>query len=216
MDMEDVRPAESFHEEEQEWSSRVDQEESQPALVKDEEEEHSISQEDPEELEEFPVISVIVKGEDDEDKGQREEKKGVESPSSSSTRRMTTETDGDHCGGSQALAPLSDSDDTTSHSPDTDDEEDSKTCHTDNTHFKCSQCDKTFVNKRNLKRHMRSHTGRLKTTMDEASVSKYLEAENEIQMYVHLEFCSLIISLMTAMKEQLYKKHLARKYGNKF
>ncbi|XP_054627907.1 zinc finger protein 394-like isoform X2 [Dunckerocampus dactyliophorus] len=164
--------------EQQEWSSRVEREEPQPYHIKDEEEEpepphvkeeeedHSISQEGEhlEGLEEFPFIGVPVKSEDDEDKGESEEKREVEPPSSSSTQHMTTEADGDHCGGSQAdnlLAPLSDSDDTTSHSPDTDDE-DSKadmTCHTDHTHFKCSQCDKTFNYRGSLKRHMKIHTG---------------------------------------------------------
>ncbi|XP_054626353.1 zinc finger protein 2-like isoform X2 [Dunckerocampus dactyliophorus] len=136
---------------------------SQHLYFKEEEEEHSISQEG-EQLEAFPVIGVPLKSEDDEDKGESEEKKEVEPPSSNSSLHMTTEADGDHCGGSQAdnlLAPLSDSDDTTSHSPDTDDE-DSKadmTCHTDNTHFKCPHCDKTFHYRRSLKRHMRLHTG---------------------------------------------------------
>ncbi|XP_061889299.1 uncharacterized protein LOC133639731 isoform X10 [Entelurus aequoreus] len=95
--------------------------------IKKEEEEHSISQEGDhlEGLVEFPVTGVPVKSEDDEVKGESEEKREAEPPSSSSTQHMTTEADGDHCGGSQAdkmLAPLSDSEDTTSHSPDTDDE----------------------------------------------------------------------------------------------
>ncbi|XP_061890259.1 uncharacterized protein LOC133640706 isoform X3 [Entelurus aequoreus] len=81
--------------------------------IKEEEEEHSISQEGEhlEWLEEFPVIGVPVKSEDDEVKGESEEKREAEPPSSSSTQHMTTEADGDHCGGSQAdklLAPLSD------------------------------------------------------------------------------------------------------------
>ncbi|XP_061742746.1 cardiomyopathy-associated protein 5-like isoform X2 [Nerophis ophidion] len=66
---------------------KEEEEDPPPLHIKDEEEEHSISQE-------FPVIVVIVKSEDDEVTG-----------------------DGDHCGGSQAdklLAPLSDSEDTTS------------------------------------------------------------------------------------------------------
>ncbi|XP_054624402.1 uncharacterized protein LOC129177361 isoform X2 [Dunckerocampus dactyliophorus] len=104
-----------------------DQEEPQPPHVKEEENDHSISQEKEhlEGLEKFPGIGVPVKTEDDEDKGGSEEKRGGGPPSSPSTQHMTTEADGDHCGGSQAgngLAPLSDNDNT-SLSPDTDDED---------------------------------------------------------------------------------------------
>ncbi|XP_054626352.1 zinc finger protein 771-like isoform X1 [Dunckerocampus dactyliophorus] len=145
---------------------KEEDEEPQPPHMKEEEEEHSISQEGEhlEGLEEFSVIGVDMKSEDDEDKGESEEKTEVEPPSSSSSQHMTTEADGDHCGGSQAdnlLAPLSNSDNTTSHSPDADDE-DSKadmTCHSDNTHFKCSHCGKTFNYHSNMKRHMTMHTG---------------------------------------------------------
>nr|XP_057908551.1 zinc finger and SCAN domain-containing protein 21-like [Doryrhamphus excisus] len=157
--------------EQQEWNSRMGQKEPQfphikeekekPQLpcIKEEEDAYSINQEGEhlEGLEEFPVIGVPVKSEDDEYKGQSEERREVEPPSSSSLQHMTTEADG----GSQAdslFAPRSDSDDITSHSPDTDDEAD-MTCHTASTRWKCSQCDKTFVNKGNLNRHTKQHTG---------------------------------------------------------
>ncbi|XP_072772659.1 uncharacterized protein [Nerophis lumbriciformis] len=116
-------------------SPHIKEEEEDPLTphIKEEEEEHSISQqgEHLEGLEEvdvtkMPVTGVPVKSEDDEVKSESEEKREAEPPSSSSTQHMTTEADGDHCGGSQAdkiLAPLSDSEDTTSHSPDTDDED---------------------------------------------------------------------------------------------
>ncbi|XP_054644026.1 oocyte zinc finger protein XlCOF22-like [Dunckerocampus dactyliophorus] len=140
----------------------------------------------------LPLTGVSVKTEDHEDKPQlhhspSEEKREAEPSSSSSTQHMTTEADGDHRGGSQAdnlLAPLSDSDDITSHSPededndynqeslssDTDCEGDMMT-HTDNKHsecskkktgkrrFNCSVCAKRFSFKRCLTRHMRTHTG---------------------------------------------------------
>ncbi|XP_061890082.1 zinc finger protein 37-like [Entelurus aequoreus] len=148
--------------------AHIKEEEGEPHSphIKEEEEEHSISQEGEhlEWLEEFPVIGVIVKSEGDEVKGESEEKREAEPPSSSSTQHMTTEADGDHCGGSQAdklLAPLSDSDDITSHSSDTDDEDSKvdKACQTDFTHFTCSHCDKTFKQHSRLVKHMRTHTG---------------------------------------------------------
>ncbi|XP_061890530.1 zinc finger protein 260-like [Entelurus aequoreus] len=160
MDKEEPQPFHIKEEEEAPHTLQMQREENNPLTshFKEEEEEHSISQEW---LEEF---HVIVKSEDDEVKGESEEKREAEPPSSSSTQHMTTEADGDHCGGSQAdklLAPLSDSEDTTSHSPDTDDEhsKDDKTCHTDNKRFTCSHCDKTFKSPSNLKIHMRTHTG---------------------------------------------------------
>ncbi|XP_054626259.1 zinc finger protein 501-like [Dunckerocampus dactyliophorus] len=142
--------------EQQEWSFSGEQKEPQPPHIKEEKEAHSVSQEGEhlEGLEEFPVIGVPVKSEDDEDKGESEEKREVEPPSSSSTQHMTTEADGDHCGGSQAdsrVAPLSDSDDTTSKT-------DGRMV-ADNTRLKCSLCDKTFARKNNLKEHMICHTG---------------------------------------------------------
>nr|XP_061823894.1 involucrin-like [Nerophis lumbriciformis] len=114
-------------EENEPQSTHIKDEKEEPQPLHMKEEEHSISR-DGEHLEgqeEFPLINVPFKGEDDKVKGESEEKREAEPPSSSST-----EADGDHCGLSQAdklLAPLSDSDDTTSHSPDTDD-----------THLKCS------------------------------------------------------------------------------
>nr|XP_057907826.1 gastrula zinc finger protein XlCGF17.1-like [Doryrhamphus excisus] len=133
-------------------------EDTQSPYIKEEQEPHSISQdgEHLQGLKEFPMIGVHVKSEYDE--VQSEKKREVEPQSSSST-----EADGDHGGVSPAhdlLAPLSDSDDITSQS-DTDDEdyEADVTSHADNTLWKCSQCDKTFVHKMNLKIHMRRHTG---------------------------------------------------------
>nr|XP_057934827.1 zinc finger protein 391-like isoform X2 [Doryrhamphus excisus] len=145
----------------------VKEEEAEPEAVhvKDEEEELYITQEEAE-LNKVPQTGVSMKTEDEPPKSSQlhpgpngEETREAEHPSSSST-----EADGDHCGGSPAdklLAPLSDSEHTTSHSPDTDDEDSTAdmTCHHGNTRLKCQHCDKTFGCRSHLKRHVRVHTG---------------------------------------------------------
>ncbi|XP_054642501.1 histone acetyltransferase KAT6A-like isoform X4 [Dunckerocampus dactyliophorus] len=132
---EDMREAEP-----QPLNVKEEKEEPQTPYVKEEEEELSITQEGehllgPEEadLTRLPLTGVSVKTEDPEDKppessqlhhSPSEEMREAEPSCSSSLQHMTTEADGDHCGGSQAdnlLAPLSDSDDTTSHSPEGED-----------------------------------------------------------------------------------------------
>ncbi|XP_054628538.1 zinc finger protein 37-like isoform X3 [Dunckerocampus dactyliophorus] len=177
--------------------STLKQEDPQPPHVKKEEEELWITQEGecflgPKEanLTKLPLTGVSVKTEDDEDKppessqlhhSPSEEHRGAKPPSSRSPQHMTTEADGDHCGGSQAdklLAPLSDSDDTTSHSSededrdgtqeplssDTDCEGDMRT-HTQNKHSECSKKKKgkkcvtcSVCAKSHLTRHMPKHT----------------------------------------------------------
>ncbi|XP_061620967.1 zinc finger protein 41 homolog [Phyllopteryx taeniolatus] len=130
--------------------------EPQPPNVKEEEEEGDITK--------LSLIRIIVKSEDDEDKGQHEANGAAELLSTSSSLHMTKKSDGAHCKEPQAdslLAPLSDRDNISSYYPDTDDEhfKGQMTCHTDNKHVKCSQCDKLFYDKSNLNRHMRVHTG---------------------------------------------------------
>ncbi|XP_061819582.2 uncharacterized protein [Nerophis lumbriciformis] len=142
-------------------SSRVEEEEPHPPRVKEEEEEHSISQEEHEGLVEFPVI---VKSEEDEVKGERE----AEPPSGSSSQHMTTED----------LAPLSESDHTTS----ADTEEDSKA---EATHLKCSLCDKTFGKKVNLKRHVRIHTAEKRFMCSFCGKRFYHKGHFETHMRTH-------------------------------
>ncbi|XP_061669656.1 gastrula zinc finger protein XlCGF17.1-like isoform X2 [Syngnathoides biaculeatus] len=112
--------------EKQEWSSREEQQEPERAHIKEEEEEADVS--------ELPFTCVIVKSEKDfQDECERDQVDSL-------------------------LAPLSESDDVTSHSPhdDDDDEEHPEgdaTCHTDNQHVKCYQCDQTFFNRSLFKKH---------------------------------------------------------------
>nr|XP_057937928.1 major centromere autoantigen B-like isoform X2 [Doryrhamphus excisus] len=134
------QPIKEEEEETQPSYVKEEEEEPQPPYVKEEEEELWITQEGehllgPEEadLTRLPLTGVSVKTDDHEDKppessqlhhSPSEEMREAEPSCSSSLQHMTTEADGDHCGGSQAdnlLAPLSDSDDTTSHSPEDED-----------------------------------------------------------------------------------------------
>ncbi|XP_077374933.1 uncharacterized protein LOC144017350 isoform X1 [Festucalex cinctus] len=141
----------------QEWRSQVEPQEPEPPLIKEEQQEDDITN--------LPLTVVPVKSECDDEKCQSEQNRWAEPPSSSSSHHMTREVDGGNYGGSGAessFAPLSDNDYIMPHSPDTDDEEHSKgdrTYHTGKKKWKCSQCNKSFGVKINLKRHMVIHTG---------------------------------------------------------
>ncbi|XP_054628167.1 zinc finger and SCAN domain-containing protein 12-like isoform X2 [Dunckerocampus dactyliophorus] len=179
--------------------STLKQEYPQPPRIKEEEEELWITLDgdyllgkEEADVSKLPLTGVSVKTEYNEDKPpvsshlhciSNEENGGTEPPSSSSPQHMTTEAAGDHRGGSQAdiLAPRSDSDDTTSHSPEDEDGDDTQEplssdpdwegdmgTHTDSKRsekktgkkrFTCSVCAKSFIYRSYLTQHMRTHTG---------------------------------------------------------
>ncbi|XP_041662028.1 zinc finger protein 595-like [Cheilinus undulatus] len=172
-------------EEQKEWSSSLDQEDSEPPHIKEEQEELCSTQEGEQlqGLEEadtttFPFTLVTVKCEDDEEK-----------PQCSSERRseqMETGADGGDCGGAE---PAKDSGPKRQSQPETEikteDLSGSRTEEiniwqdaradrsggnsaknirhgrhtTDGKLHHCSECDKTFKKKQNLILHMRNHTG---------------------------------------------------------
>ncbi|XP_061666104.1 zinc finger protein 177-like isoform X4 [Syngnathoides biaculeatus] len=129
------------------------------------------TEEEEEAITKLPSTVVLLKSEDKD--SPNEENRGAQPPcnSSFSSQHMTTQVDGDHCGESQAdgfLAPLSNNDDTTSHSSDYDDgdgddddelSDPHKADHTDKKDCKCFQCGKPFENQSILRRHMRTHNG---------------------------------------------------------
>ncbi|XP_061553842.1 zinc finger protein 572-like isoform X3 [Phycodurus eques] len=149
---------EHFHIEEQ-------QQQQQTARIKKEEEPPYVKEEE-ERVTGLPSTGVPLKREDE---GPSENSGGAEpaSSGSSSSRRTTTEGEGDRRGPSQAdglLAPLSDGDHATSHSPYTEDDDDDEaegheTGRTDKKRWECSHCGKTFASKCSLKVHMTTHTG---------------------------------------------------------
>ncbi|XP_061748897.1 zinc finger and SCAN domain-containing protein 2-like [Nerophis ophidion] len=139
-----------FNKHQQTVCNEMEQEETEPPCIKEEDEEADIS--------ELPGTAVPVKSDDDEVKGESVERREAEPPSSSSRQHMTKEGDGDHCGGSQAdLAPLSDSEQTTTPSPDTDDEVSKADAEV--KYFPCLVCGKVFTRNASLISHKRTHTG---------------------------------------------------------
>nr|XP_057926667.1 oocyte zinc finger protein XlCOF22-like [Doryrhamphus excisus] len=161
----------------QEGSSILKQEDPQPPHIEEEEEEPWTTQclLGPERVDitMLPLTGVSVKTEDSEDTLPKA--RGAEPPSDSSPQHMTTEADGDHCGGSRAdnlLAPLSDSDDT-SLPPEDEDWDDTQEpnwegdmslyterseCSKKTTGKKQKVCDKRFSDRSSMVSHMRTHT----------------------------------------------------------
>uniref|UniRef100_A0A3Q3XIJ5 C2H2-type domain-containing protein n=1 Tax=Mola mola TaxID=94237 RepID=A0A3Q3XIJ5_MOLML len=144
----------------QDWSSSLDQEDSEHRHIKEEQEELWTSPGD-EQLEEagihkFTFTPVPVKGEDDDD----DDEDKPQSLQHHRTELMETVAEGEHCG---SLEPARDSYPDSQHGagdqtenvlgPETDGSDTSK------KPFCCSECGKRFTRNSHLKIHMRIHTG---------------------------------------------------------
>ncbi|XP_054642093.1 zinc finger protein 436-like isoform X2 [Dunckerocampus dactyliophorus] len=196
------QPIKEEEEEPQSPYIKEEEEEPEPHFVKVQVEEDNLSMRQqgecllgPEktDLSRLPLTGVSVKTQDHEDKP----------PESSQLHHHPT---------SQAdnlLAPLSDSDNTTSHSPEDEDRdynqesvssdtdcEGDMTTQTDNKHsecskkkadkcFNCSVCDKSFFCKGYLTRHMRTHTGEKPFTCSDCGKSFARTAHLVSHMRIH-------------------------------
>ncbi|XP_061749286.1 zinc finger protein 568-like [Nerophis ophidion] len=176
----------------QEWSSSVGQKELQaPSHIKEEEEEL------------WKQLQMLVEDNDEDEAqslqlhhSQSEENRGAELVS-----QHITEADGEHCEDIKSqpdsiFAPLSDMDHTMSHSSDHSDhiqqplesKNDSKgdtRHHTNNIHFDCSQCGKSFRQKSIYTRHMRIHTGEKPFTCSVCKKSFSTKFEMTTHMRTH-------------------------------
>ncbi|KAM6925820.1 uncharacterized protein PEZ65_009424 [Lycodopsis pacificus] len=198
--------------EQQEWSSSLDQEDPEPPHIKEEQEELCTSQEGEQlqGLEEADVKFSFtpVKSEDDEEEAQPSQLHQRQ------TKAMETEADGKDCGGPEPdrnldpdRHPEPDTDEKTGDSSDTDGSGDCKKtrepqsglndvkpdevrvsdsrCSAGEKCFRCSECEKTFGKRHNLKRHMRTHTGEKPFSCSVCKKSFNVRSYLQIHMRTH-------------------------------
>nr|XP_057928191.1 zinc finger protein 436-like isoform X2 [Doryrhamphus excisus] len=155
--------------EQQEWNSGVGQESELPH-IKEEEPWEQLQGLEKACISKFTFTGIPVKSEHDEAWSSYHCPSEENRQAEPLTQHMTTHDDGEHCGGPQAdrnFAPLSDMDSSgTDHSNDAKeplesnkDSEGDMRHHTDNKHFDCSECGKSFGQKAHFIRHMKTHTG---------------------------------------------------------
>ncbi|XP_037651611.1 zinc finger protein 569-like isoform X1 [Sebastes umbrosus] len=147
----DVQQLLVVKEEQEEWSSSLDQEDQEPPYIKEEQEELWTSQEGEQlqgleeaDITKFPFTPVSVKSEDDEEEPQSSQFHQRQ------TEQMETEADGEDCGGPE---PARNSDPDRHLQPDKIPVSDLR------CRFSCSECGKRFGTKGTLREHMRTHTG---------------------------------------------------------
>ncbi|KAM6917712.1 uncharacterized protein PEZ65_013485 [Lycodopsis pacificus] len=193
--------------EQQVWSSSLDQKDPEPPHIEEEQAEHWTSQEGEQlqGLEEAYFKYSFTGSEDDEEEAQSSQLHQRQ------TEQMETEADGEDCGGPEPdrnldpdRRPEPDTDNKTGDSDATDawketrepqsglnsvkpDEvlvSDSR-CSAGEKLFRCSECEKTFGNKGNLKIHVRIHTGERPYSCSVCKKSFYKSSNLQTHMRIH-------------------------------
>ncbi|XP_061669534.1 oocyte zinc finger protein XlCOF7.1-like [Syngnathoides biaculeatus] len=145
---------EDLHPEHRRRSFTLEQQQPEPPNVKEEGPLYVKEEKEQADVANLPLTDALASLENDD--------AGPEPPGGCSSRHGTTKGDADRRGRSQEdrlFAPLSESDNAASRSPDPDDDDDRPQGPSDSARLKCSQCDKSFINAASLKRHATIHKG---------------------------------------------------------